>query len=472
MGDRHADRYSLLFTDTDLQEALSSIGVFASDYQNNRNFASELWTAQGFTPEELGQSLGWTEKIHPQDRRRVEAAAKRVFAGQSLRFDETFRLRRRNGTYRWVVSRGSVVAQDDAGKPVLYVGVDTDISRIKTVEKRLERQNDELETLRQIAAVIGASLDMEETVSRILEQTRRIIPYDTATVQLLEDGRLRVIGGAGFDDLGAVMRLRFRYPEPGSLSTRALDYRRPIVSRDVCEDFPTFVQLDQEHPIRSWIGIPLIRRDEVIGLMAADSRRVGVYDDSHLKLAATVADHIAIALENARLHDQTYQMAMSDALTGAGSRRRFQIEGRLLYENAQRNRRSIAAAMIDIDLFKAVNDQHGHKVGDRVLQRIAQACTRELRGADLLARYGGEEFVLLLPEADNTDGWAAAERIRRRIERISHTEVGWPVTVSIGVAWEIPENSSGFDTLIHRADSALYRAKEQGRNRVVVEDPR
>lgn len=454
--------------DPDIAEALASLGVFASHYPSNTNISSDLWNAQGFSQQEMGRSLAWIERIHPDDRNRVARAAERIFAGRSTQMEEIFRMRRRNGTYRWVVTRGRTVRADDDGAPILYIGVDTDISRFKAVEHRLQRQNDELETLRQVAAVVGSSLDMEETVRRILEQTQRIIPYDTATVQLLEDNQLRIIGGFGFDDISAVMKLRFPYPEEGSLSTEAIDSEQPIMSLDVTQDFPAFVQPEQSATIYSWIGIPLIRHGEVIGLFTADATRRDAYDESHLRLAATIADHIAIALENARLHDRTYRMAMSDALTGTGTRHRFQVEGRLLYESAVRNERPLGVMMLDIDHFKAVNDTVGHRVGDRILQRVASVCQRQLRGSDLIARYGGEEFVMLLPEASEADARAAAGRMREEIAGIEHPELPHPVTASIGIAALNPGDTSSFDTLIQTADHALYRAKHAGRNAVRV----
>ncbi|MFW5694416.1 MAG: diguanylate cyclase [Alkalispirochaeta sp.] len=469
MGDAHNNRYQLLFQDADFSDALSSIGFFATYYPTGDSIASDLWLAQGYEPGEIGKDLQWIGRVHPEDRARIKAAADEVYRGERLSYEEVFRMRRADGSYRWVVTRGKTIATDGDGRPVLFVGVDTDVSRFKAVEERLQQQNDELETLRQVAAVIGSSLDLQATVQRILRYTQRIIPYETATVQILQEGELRVIGGFGFRDLSAVMKLRFPYPEAGSLSTEALDSRTPCMSLDVTRDFPAFVQPQGNQRIYSWIGIPLVRHGEVIGLMTADSTRRDAYDHSHLRLAATIADHIAIALENARLHDHTYHMAMSDSLTRTGSRRRFEVEGRLLYENAQRAGRSVAALMVDIDHFKPINDAHGHDVGDRVLRRVAEACGRDLRGSDLLARYGGEEFVVVLPETDESDARAAAERMRARVEAVAHSELDAPVTVSIGVAAEIPSTASGFERLIQRADRALYRAKETGRNRIVVD---
>lgn len=462
------DRIGILFEDEEFARAVSEIGIFASSYQDRRNAPSELWTAQGYRAEEMGLSLEWIERIHPDDQARVRRAAEAVFSGATDHFEETFRLAQRDGSYRWIVSRGRMVERGPDREPLLFLGVDTDISRFKTIERRLRSQNEELETLREVAQVLNASLNLEETISRIFEQTQRVIPFDTATVQLLDQGQLRVIGGYGFRDIEPIMQLRFAYPEDGSLSTKAIDSRRPIMSLDVTRDFPAFVQPDEKMPIYSWIGIPLVRHGEVIGLLAADAMRRNAYEANHLNLAATVADHVAVALENARLHDETFRMAMSDDLTRVGSRRRFDLEGRLVIENARRTHQPVTVLMIDIDRFKVVNDTWGHPTGDIILKRIAETCSATLRSSDVLARYGGEEFVILLTNTDSSEGMITAERIRATIEELDNPEIGRAVTVSIGLACAVPDADLALEDLVACADRALYEAKEAGRNRAIA----
>jgi diguanylate cyclase (GGDEF)-like protein len=464
-------KFDILLDDPRLRSALSSVGVFVSDYRTGRNVPSRLWLEQGLSAADTGANLDWLDQVHPEDVPRVSDAVQRVLAGEFDAFDETFRFRRPDGTYRWVVTRGTAVTKDADGKAEFFVGVDIDISDFKSVEQQLQRQNNQLETLQDIVAVIGASLDLEETVNRILEETQQILPYDTATVQLLSNGTLHVIGCYGFSDREKIMQLTFPHPEAGSLSTRAIDDGKPCISGNVALDFPALVQPDPEHPIQSWLGIPLIRNRQVFGLMALDSYRLNRYTEEHRRLAGTVGVHIALALENARLHDETYQMAMSDSLTGAGSRRRFQVEGRLLYDTAQRDGHSICALLLDIDNFKAINDRFGHDIGDRILKRVAQGCMQELRGSDLFARYGGEEFVILMPDASDGEGQTLGHRICETMRGLRHEEIDAPVTISIGVACETPRRGNGLDSLVRRADTAMYRAKEAGRDRVTLARP-
>ncbi len=338
--------------------------------------------------------------IHQDDKAFVEEELEALLKSGLKVMETTYRRCYNDGSCQWVKSLGRLV--DDS----LFIS-ETNVTEYKEIERELrdtveivQREHSEAESLRQIAAAISSSLNMNETVNRILEEIKRVIPYDMGTVQLLNRNELEIIGGAGFKDLEKIMELSFPYPREGSLSTRAIDSKQPVISNDISIDFPQFTQPDAEHPVCSWIGIPLIRYGEVIGLMALDSFRKNAYRDHHVELAGVTAVHVAIAIENARLHEQAYQMAMEDALTGAGSRYRFRIEGRIMLETARRSEYSIAAIMFDIDHFKKVNDKYGHQSGDEVLKLISGAVKQELRAVDLFARYGGEEFVIILPEAD------------------------------------------------------------------------
>jgi diguanylate cyclase (GGDEF)-like protein len=157
--------------------------------------------------------------------------------------------------------------------------------------------------------------------------------------------------------------------------------------------------------------------------------------------------------------------ANTDALTGLGNRRAFQqaIDGLLLQRRDTDS--DFSLLMIDIDHFKRYNDAHGHPAGDEVLKLVGLALKAALRPGDVAARFGGEEFTVLLPGIDGGRAIKVAERIRRDLE---HT--GWPfepVTVSIGAAQATHEENP--DHLVARADAALYRAKNSGRNRVVLD---
>lgn len=169
-----------------------------------------------------------------------------------------------------------------------------------------------------------------------------------------------------------------------------------------------------------------------------------------------------------RLH----RMAMTDPLTGVANRRRLEHVGAMALAYAHAMDEPLSLIALDVDHFKAVNDTHGHPVGDQVLISLTTACQRALRQVDQFGRLGGEEFVAILPGSDAAAALQVAERLRREIHDMSldHLVPGLRLSVSLGVTAKGPEQDT-LDQLLKRADRALYRAKELGRNRVELANP-
>jgi diguanylate cyclase (GGDEF)-like protein len=165
------------------------------------------------------------------------------------------------------------------------------------------------------------------------------------------------------------------------------------------------------------------------------------------------------------------ELAVRDGLTHAFSRGHIESELRRLLSGVQRHRTSFSVMLLDIDLFKQVNDQYGHGVGDTVLRRLTALAQELLRIGDLFGRWGGEEFMVLMPDTTLAQAVEVAQRIRTASSamQVEDGKVRTSVTVSIGVA-QFQLNESA-DALVVRADNALYAAKSAGRNRVVASDP-
>lgn len=172
-----------------------------------------------------------------------------------------------------------------------------------------------------------------------------------------------------------------------------------------------------------------------------------------------------------QMHRQEAELerqAHEDFLTGLSSRRHFMEQGEVNLARALRYGSPLTIFMMDIDHFKSVNDTYGHKAGDVVLQKLGQQCKTILREVDVIGRIGGEEFAIILPETGHEKGLEVAERLRKSIAEMDPTsrDIGPEhITVSIGVT-SIKDGDSRFDHLLGRADSALYQAKEKGRNKV------
>jgi len=165
------------------------------------------------------------------------------------------------------------------------------------------------------------------------------------------------------------------------------------------------------------------------------------------------------------------EMAITDQLTGLHNRRYMSRHLDNLIESAGRNGKPLAFLILDIDFFKAVNDGHGHDIGDEVLKEFARRIAANVRGIDLACRYGGEEFVVVMPDTDVSFAFTIAERLRKSIEttpiQISRAPGKLNITISIGIAGADGSGDTS-EALLHRADQALYSAKRSGRNRVVA----
>lgn len=204
---------------------------------------------------------------------------------------------------------------------------------------------------------------------------------------------------------------------------------------------------------------------KVLGTFAIYHRKSAAPNASDIERITFAANLAAIAIENRNARNELEHRAYSDYLTGLANRRYFIEQAELELSRHNRYENKLSLIMLDIDYFKKINDTYGHNVGDLVLQKIAEVSRSILRDIDIIGRIGGEEFAILLPETSLEDSIKVAERLRVEISNASvileNSEVTF--TSSFGV---VAANKSNIDELLIKADKALYKAKESGRNRV------
>ena len=228
---------------------------------------------------------------------------------------------------------------------------------------------------------------------------------------------------------------------------------------------------------RNHICIPIATSSEQLGLLYLqykDTESNGDKDmaasslSAVMELGITVAEHIALALSNVRLQAELHTLAIQDPLTGLYNRRYMQEYLEHEIHRSKRGNRPIGIILLDIDHFKSINDQYGHSTGDQVLVLVAELLISNVRRGDICCRYGGEEFLFILPGSSYQDTLDRAELLRRQVKEQEITVEGEKIssiTVSLGVA-SYPDKGDTYDEVIKSADNALYRAKEQGRDRV------
>lgn len=228
------------------------------------------------------------------------------------------------------------------------------------------------------------------------------------------------------------------------------------------------LRCEHHDPVLVVFEIPMIARGEVFGLLTLQAGS----SDAELRLAAAgpvaaaMADAMSLAISNIALRDKLRTQALRDPLTGLYNRRYMEDVLERYANLAERNGSALSAVMIDLDHFKRLNDEHGHAVGDAILCEVAAATIGAIRPCDVACRFGGEELVVLLPDCGLNEALTKAETLRARIENLSDNH-GFRITASFGVA-TIPQTSARIGDLLANADTALYQAKSEGRNRVVA----
>jgi len=256
------------------------------------------------------------------------------------------------------------------------------------------------------------------------------------------------------------------------LVRRVIVSGRPVLSGDH--------QADQAGQVLSTLAVPLSYRARTIGALCAYGKQnAGAFTDNDTHLLAALADHAAIAIENAHLYEAAQtelkqrreaeelitQLAYHDSLTGLPNRMLFSDRFKVALAQCRRHQDRLAVMMLDLDHFKSVNDTLGHAIGDRLLQAVGERLLQALRESDTVCRLGGDEFLLLLGEMSEPEcAEKVADRIMQAIRQPFLLEEHLLcITTSIGIAI-YPDDGQDEDALVRRADLAMYGAKERGRD--------
>jgi len=328
------------------------------------------------------------------------------------------------------------------------------------------------EALRDTAAALNSALELDEVIDVILTNIGRVVPHDTLDIYLVGEHNIaRVARCSGYDEISpglkdAVMALELPVATTPNLRMMA-ETGRPCLVDDLS-------QFEWNHLIddawaHSYLGAPIRVEGKAVGFLSLLAARPGYFTPEQAERLMAFANQAAVALQKVRLIESLHRLATTDALTGLANRRHFMEQAEREFEHARRYFAPLSALMLDIDHFKQVNDTYGHAAGDAVLRMVAEVCAAALRKVDVIGRYGGEEFAALLPETRLKDAARVAERLALAVSDLPFDIQGrlLHVTVSVGVAEALGPGDT-LARMIDRADQAMYRAKQAGRNRVVV----
>jgi diguanylate cyclase (GGDEF)-like protein/PAS domain S-box-containing protein len=353
--------------------------------------------------------------------------------------------RSKDGIYYWVSST-IVPFLDDSGLPYQYISVRTDITAIKEAEQVLMRSKSELEKL-----VHERTADLEEREELLQSITTAA---QDAVIMIDSNGNVTHWNPAAEKMFGYSLGEIFgRNLHSLVVPSRYLDAHHAA--------FPKFIQTGAGALIGAVTEVDAQKRDGSEFPIEISIAAIRVKNNWHA--VAIVRDITIRKLADDRLKE----MASTDPLTGAFNRRRFNEVMQTEIARAKRYGTPITLIIFDIDHFKRINDTYGHSAGDQVLRKLASLVSGNIRDTDIFARWGGEEFVILATNCDTHSLVGLAEKIRKLIEACMFDEVD-KVTCSFGVTGYLAGDDQ--ESIVKRADSNLYRAKETGRNRVCVDE--
>jgi diguanylate cyclase (GGDEF)-like protein/PAS domain S-box-containing protein len=486
-----------------LQQLIDSLPVCVSYVDKNRCYQYANTTYQdwfGVRPEDIyGQPLeaviGAAAYAHTQDK------VARALAGETVVYEGFIPYQVAGNRY----VQGTLVPDFDLeGRVQGYFALIQDLSDRKAAELALQRQAERERTLWQITQRIRQTLDLESILVTATAEVQRHLGVDrTLILQFTSDHVGEIIQVSAQPACSVDLNSR-RWREEGLRRRCQRQYGEGKVQ--AIWDLTTLVD---DCCLRPWIQ-PMAAKSAIVAPIlqpqpqarsilwgflivqtCAESRR---WESGEADLLEQVADQLAIAVQQADLlakvqcqaerlaqtnqaleqaNQQLNDLSHRDELTQIANRRYFDLVLQREWKRLGRSRSPLALIIFDVDRFKQFNDRHGHPAGDQCLVAVAKA-SQELvnRPTDVVARYGGEEFAVVLPHTDLEGAVTLAEAIRTRIRDLNiinyktATETVY-VTVSLGVACQIPNRNLSLQSLIDNADQALYRAKQEGRNRVV-----
>ncbi len=341
-------------------------------------------------------------------------------------------------------------------------------TRLLTDAQRAARES---ASLYQIGLVTTSSLQIDEVMHLIYEQVNRVLHPDTFYIALYDENQGELRYDIFLEEGQNLPPFRARLDTVG-IASWVIRNRRPIFIHHwsmELEQLP-FEATMMVSTTESSISVPLIAKDKIVGVMSAQAIEPYAFDQHHLRLLTSIASQAALALENARLHATANEQAQRDSLTGAYNHGTFIDKLNRATTIAREEHSTVAMVMLDIDKFKQYNDTYGHLVGNDVLRSVVSAIQGHVKSTDVVGRWGGEEFAIMLPSVSRAQARLVTERIRQTVaQNIMHDMQNRPIpspTVSQGIAM-YPDDGVHTEELISKADTALYRAKDLGRNHIV-----
>jgi diguanylate cyclase (GGDEF)-like protein len=321
-----------------------------------------------------------------------------------------------------------------------------------------------VETLRILTATVTSGRDLATIVPPFAEQMRQVIDFDRLACGFVNEtgDYIEMVGypeGTSWG-LGAVL------PVVGSGPGFVALNRKSVLQLDLVREHRFIEDMRLlEDGLRSYLLVPLVSREQTVGVLALGSSRSGAFDDLTLARLQRLADAVAIAFDNVRLFQKTREMSITDEITPLYNFRYFHQALDRELKLVSRYGSTLSLIFIDLDRFKPINDTYGHLRGSRTLREVGFLFREGVRETDIPARYGGDEFCVILPQTDGAAARALGEKLRSLVEDhtfLQEEGIDARLGVSLGVA-TFPEEAKTKEALIRLADKRMYEDKESRR---------
>jgi diguanylate cyclase (GGDEF)-like protein len=323
----------------------------------------------------------------------------------------------------------------------------------------VQREAKETALLYEVSQSLISTLDFDQLLNNILHHLKETFDFLNLSVLLVDEDKSALYTHSSITYTPEDNDRRLRIGKDG-ITGHVAKTRRIYYSPDVRKD--EYYVFGAEGT-KSEACFPLLVGERLIGVLDVESAEINGFSQDAIRLLASLSAQIAIAMDNARLYEETKKLSLTDPLTSLSNRRSFDIFIDAEIKRAERYRRTFVVMMADFDNFKNYNDKFGHSAGDLILQKLSRIMKDIIRDVDFLCRYGGDEFVAILPETDASFALDVAERMRKRV---AAQRINPKITLSIGIA-SFPHDARDKSKLIDLADQACFEAKQRGGNRVL-----
>jgi diguanylate cyclase (GGDEF)-like protein/PAS domain S-box-containing protein len=443
---------------------------------------NQIWWGEGlqkifhYLPDAAQSSAEWRlDHIHQEDRAKVNRVIDQALEGGMEFWSKEYRFQRKDGTYADIVDRAYII-RDDTGKPYRMIGAMMDITERKYMESSLRQANEQMgkflnellnrnhETvlLNDMSRLLQACQSTEESYKIIVDLMPQLFPNTAGALYLLNTPRTLVSAIASWGKLSPSEKTF----APNECWALRGGRTHPL---NKMEDKQDCLHLAEPLPAASFC-LPLQVQGEIVGILHVQTRQEGNLNDVNRQLAYNVVEQAGMALSNLKLRDALREQSIRDPLTGLYNRRYMEEALKQQLSRVTRRLHPIGMIMIDIDHFKHFNDTHGHAAGDALVRELGRFLQNHIRNEDIGCRYGGEEFLLILPDASLETTQQRAELLQQGAKELRVQDAGQSlggITLSLGVAM-YPQHGRTIENVMRAADAALYRAKQEGRDRVII----